>query len=395
MSTSAAILWLGPTSYPTAGGYTFGPVPQVGQRDEFTRAGESKMAPTNKRRVVTLHGHFTGANLNAIQTKVASLRAALSKEGQVLYFYDGTTVRISNELVTVDNIDIPVQWGQYHTDYTITLSYYPLDDVHKALGLVSYGNFVFCADNSSQPTPIIGREIKVERQSPDAAMESARVILTISGFFEEGSLSGNQTKIAALIAELEADRTGSGPGIGTLTYPGLMGATNTQTVKVVGFNQHEDSLQRRIGYSVQFQYVDSVIANGVVKLSSMRRVSRVTQRYVAHLVPFIDYASVQLLGRGPQKISATGYVICNTFANAQIAADIEIAAQFPVVSTPPELVAVYGSTYQGVEDPNSNVTPYASQCRVDWSVERFFGVPALVGGGLPTAMGGLYGTGLR
>ena len=342
----------------------------------MNRAGESKLAPTNKRRIVTLHGHFSGANLNAIQTKIATLRTALSKEGQVLYFYDGTTVRINNEKVVVDSFDIPVQWGQYHSDYTAQLSYWPLDDVHKAPAIVSYGSFVFCniTDKVAQPMPLLGRDLKVERQSPDADRESARVTLTLSGFFEEGSISANQTKLAALNTALATD------GL-TLIYGSF-----SQSVKVLGWTHHEDTLERRIGYVVQFQYIETAQANGIIKLSSMRTVSRVTQRYVAHLVPYLDYSSVQILGRGGQKISATGYVICDTLADAQIAAQIEIAKQFPVVATPANLVYAYGATYTGVEDPSSNVKESADQKRCDWSIERFFGTPGLYGG--------LYGTGL-
>ena len=379
MSLSTAVLWLGPSDYASqhaSSGYALVPVPQVGVRSDYQRAGESKLAPTNERRIVTLHGHFSGANLNAIQTKIATLRTALSKEGQVLYFYDGSAIRINNEPVVVDSVDIPVQWGQYHSDYTVQLSYWPLDDVHKAPAIVSYGTFVFCniTDSIAKPMPLLGRELKVERQSPDANRESARVTLTLSGFFEEGSMSANQTKLAALNTALVTDDL-------TLVYGSF-----SQSVKVLGWTHHEDTLQRRIGYVVTFMYVETAQADGIIKLSSMRRVTRVTQRYVPHFVPYLDYATVQVLGRGGQKISATGYVICDTLADARIAAQVEIAKQFPVVNTPAELVYAYGLTYAGVEDPSSTVTEYADQKRVDWNVERFYGTPGL--------SGGLYGTGL-
>lgn len=379
MSLSTAVLWLGPSDYASqhaASGYGFNPCPQIGCKDDFQRAGESKLAPTNKRRIVTLHGHFSGANLYAIQTKIAALRSALSKEGQVLYFHDGTAIRINNEAVVVDSVDIPVQWGQYHSDYTVQLSYWPLDDVHKAPAVVSYGTFVFCniTDKITQPMPLLGRELKVERQSPDAVRESARVTLTLSGFFEEGSMTANQTKLAALNTALATDDL-------TLVYGSF-----SQSVKVLSWTHHEDTLQRRIGYVVTFQYVETAQANGIIKLSSMRRVSRVTQRSVQHFVPYLDYATVQVLGRGGQKISATGYVICDTLADAQIAAQIEIAKQFPLVPTPAELIYAYGLNYAGVEDQSSNVTESADQKKVDWNIERFFGTPGL--------LGGLYGTGL-
>ena len=376
MAVSVALLWIGPGDYSTwvSSGYMFTPVPQVGQRDDFARAGESKLAATNKRRVVTLHGHLTGSSLNAIQTKVAALRAAMSKEEQTFYYYDGTSVQINNVKVAIESVDIPLQWGQYHTDYTVVLSYWPLDDVHKAPAVVSYGSYVFCNLNDNKPMPIIGRELKVERQSPDADRESARVVLTMSSFIEEGSITANLAKFALMNTALATDNL-------TLVYGSF-----SQTVKVLGWTHHEDTLQRRIGYAIQFQYIETARANGVIKLSSMRRVTRVTQRYVAHLVPFIDFASVQTLGRGGQKISATGYVICDTLADARIAAQVEIANQFPSVATPPELVAEYGAMYTGVEDQNSIVTEYADQHRCDWSIDRFYGIPALVGG--------LYGTGL-
>jgi hypothetical protein len=319
----------------------------------MSRAGDSHLAPTNARRIVTLKGYLAGANLNAIQTKIATLRTALSKEGQVLYFHDGSAVRINNE-VSIDSVDIPVQWGQYVSDYTIGLSYFPLDDVHKAPAVVSYGTYVFCdlGANIGKPIPLISQEYKVERQSPDADRESARVTVTLSGFFEEGSISANQTKLAALQTALATDG-------GTLVYGNF-----SQTVKVLGFNQHEDTLQRRIGYTVQFMYVTTARSNGVIKMSSQWRTSRVTQRYVPHLVPFVSYASVQLLCLGPQKIHLTGYVIADSSANASIAAQLEIA-KFPS---------------GGIEDPSSNVTEVPDQKRVDFSVEMFYPTPALAGG---------------
>ena len=187
-------------------------------------------------------------------------------------------------------------------------------------------------------------------------------------------MSANQTKLAALNTALVTDDL-------TLVYGSF-----SQSVKVLGWTHHEDTLQRRIGYVVTFMYVETAQADGIIKLSSMRRVTRVTQRYVPHFVPYLDYATVQVLGRGGQKISATGYVICDTLADARIAAQVEIAKQFPVVNTPAELVYAYGLTYAGVEDPSSTVTEYADQKRVDWNVERFYGTPGL--------SGGLYGTGL-
>ena len=390
MSVSIATLWIGPGEYPTysASGYSFGSagaIPQIGIRSDYQRAGESKLAPTNEHRIVTLHGHFSGINLNAIQTKIAALRAALSKEGQVLYFHDGTLARINNEAVVVDSVDIPVQWGQYHSDYTVQLSYWPLNDVHKAPATVSYGSYVFCTDGGTKPIPVIGREERVERQSPDADRESTRVTVTLSSFFEEGSISANNVAFAALEAALATD------GL-TLVY----GSFSQTGVKVVGGpTHHEDTLQRRLYFTIQFMYVTSALGNGVIKKSSMRSVTRITQRYVPHYVPYIDAARVQILGRGGQKITATGYIIADTLADAETAAQIEIAAQFPTVNTPAELVYAYGATYSGVEDPSSNVKRDVMQKRVDWNVERFFGgAPDVNGAATWPLYGGLYGTGL-
>lgn len=384
---SSAILWIGPTDYTASGigGYTFNPLPQCGIRSDYQRPGESKLAPTNERRMVTLKGHFTGANLNAIQGKIATLRTALAKEGQVLYYYDGSTVRINNELVVVDSVDIPVQWGQYHTDYTIQMSYLPLSDVHKAPATVSYGTYIFCTANGTKPIPTIGREERIERQSPDADRESTRVTVTLSSFFEEGSITDNNTAFAALQTALATD------GL-TLVY----GSFSQSGVKVIGGpTHHEDTLQRRLYFTIQFQYVTSALGNGVIKKSSMRSVTRITQRYVPHYVPYRDAATVQILGRGGQKITASGYIIADTLADAITAAQIEIAAQFPTVNTPAELVYAYGATYNGVEDPSSNVKSDSMGKRVDWNVERFYGgAPDSSGNPTWPLYGGLYGTGL-
>jgi hypothetical protein len=372
---SIATLWIGPGTYSeyTASGYDFSEIPQVGQRDAFAREGATKLAPTNKQRTVTLHGKLAGRNLHDIQTKVAALRSALSKENQNLYYHDGVSTVINNELVSVESIDIPVEWGQYESDYTVVLSYWPLDDVHNAPAAVSYGSYKFCELNGSDPIPTIHRESKVERQSADAVRESSRVIVTLSSFFEKGSIAGNLAALAALEAALATDG-------GTLVY----GTGFSQTVKVTGWSHDPDTLQKRVHYTVQFMYVTTALANGFVKLSSMRRVSRVNQRYAAHLVPFANYASTQLLGLGPQKIHVSGYVICQAttltaMANARIAAWLEINSQLPV---------------GGIEEPSSTITEYPGvpsgtspdQGRVDWSIENYYGTPVLDG-----AVNALYG----
>ena len=372
MATSVATLRYGT--------YAFTPIPQVGTRNDWEPLGENKLGPANRRKVVTLKGYFTGVNLYDVQTKVALLDAALKKEEQTLYFSDGTGVRI-NAPARVLSFEMATEWGQYQADYTITLSYIPLDDVHTALAVVSYGTFVFSdlSTNINKPQPAIGRDVKIERQSPDATRESQRVTISLVGFFEEGSISANLAKLAALNTALQTDGQ-------TLTYGDL-----TQTVKVESWSHSPDTLSRRIGYVIHFMYTEGFSTGNIIKLSSSRRVTRVTQRYAAHLVPFTNYATVQLLGKGAQKIQATGYCIGKTLAYAQAAAQAEIASMFPVVATPAELVGLptdnpLGVTYAGIEDPGSQITEKPKEFRVDWSIEKFYAAPAL--------SGGLYGSGV-
>ncbi|MCW8133127.1 MAG: hypothetical protein KIS92_22470 [Planctomycetota bacterium] len=345
MATSVAIL--------KYGDYQFSPVPQIGIRSNFNRGGESKTGPAAREKIVTLRGRLKGNDLNAIETKVAALEVALGKEEQVLYFKDGVTERI-NAVAHVLSFEMPEEWGQYERHYSITLQYIPLDDVHKAPALVSYGSLVICALNEDKPMPIFGREFSVERETPDSDRGTTRVQVSLTGFIEEGSITANLTLLNTYITAFQTDG-------GLLKFGNF-----EQTVNVEKFSHQPDTMTRRVAWSAVFSY--SVGAGGpyagVKKMSSSRRISRVNQRIARHFIPFIDHASVQVLGEGAQSIQATGFVVADTMANARAAAFAELEAQFPV---------------GGYEESNSEVTEKESEARVEWSVSRFYPIPVLRG----------------
>jgi hypothetical protein len=309
--------------------------------------GENKTGPGNRERAMTLVGKVRGNNLNEVQTKVAALEAAFALDRQLLYWHDGATLRINNVESYPLTVEFSPEWGQYEAHYNITLFYYPLDDGNTAPFLVKYRGFTF------DPIPIFGREFNVERESPDSARQSDRVNVSLSGFFEEGSLSGNLTELNALIAELALD--------GQLDYGAF-----SQTVKVNRFSHAPDVMDRRVSYAINFSYEQNLSGGGTVKkMSSQRRITRRNQRSAFHFVPFLDHASGQLLGETGQTITATGFVVATSMADARAAALTEINAQFP------------GG---GVELTSSEITEKYNENRVEWSVSRFYTAPVLTGG---------------
>jgi hypothetical protein len=136
-------------------------------------------------------------------------------------------------------------------------------------------------------------------------------------------------------------------------------------------------------------YTENTGTYNIIKISSNVEISRVTQRYAPHLVPFLDFATVQLLGRGAQKISCSGYVICadslnaggtatipgSGLANAQLAAIAEIALRIPVVDG--------SNVAAGVEDPSGKIKLKPYENRVDWNVERYYPIPVAATAGTP------------
>lgn len=347
MSTSTAILKYGT--------YIFadhGPIPQVGMRSNATPIGSNKSGPANRQKVVSLVGRVEGNNLNEVQTKVWALEAAFAKQDQTLYWHDGTTLRI-NRSAKVESIDLPAEWGQYEANFTITLTYWPLDDQNTPPFTVSFGAFTF------NPIPILGKEFTAERETPDSARGVNRYVISLSGFIDNGSISANKTESDALEAALAAD--------GTLTYDGLV-----QSVKVDNFHIDPDTFQNRIGYSIRFSYASGFTGAGsnVVKSSSSRQIGRVSRRSAIHYIPNVDDATVQLLGKNGQQIVATGFLIGTSMAAARTAAATEIAAQFPS--------APVGVTM--IEDPGSTVTEKSSENRVDWNVTKFYTAAVLTGG---------------
>lgn len=349
------------------GDYTFTPVPQVGVRSNFARSGENQTGPANRSKVVTLVGRLKGTSLHDIETKIKALEDALKQDRLTLSWHDGTTQRI-NDVASVLSLDIPAEWNEYQAKYTVTLQYWPLDEVFKAPATVSYNNFTFCELNGNAPIPIFGRETTVDYDSADSTTRNCdRITVSLSGFFDEGSISANLTKLAALEAALGSNAV--------LTYGDFV-----QTVKVTRWSHSPDLMDRRVGYSISFTYESNIGDNGVKKLVSSRRVSRITQRSAFHYIPFFDYAGTQLIGKGGQQIQATGYVIAESMAEARTAAQAEIEAQFPEAATPEDIVYLYGATYHGVELQSSEVTEKEDENRVDWSVTRFYPTPVLSGG---------------
>jgi len=327
------------------GNYTFNPVPQFGIRDNIKRLGESGYGGGNIERSVTLKGNLFGSNLNEVQTKIWALQAALALDGQVLYINDGVTTRV-NTIAKVLSVDIPEDWGQYDAEYTIRLLYFPLSETHYNPITVSYNGYTF------NPIPIMGREFVVNRPSPEAARDAARVTITLQGILDKGTTTGNFTEWNAILAAMATD--------GTLTYGSFV-----QSVRAGRATYAPDIGDRRLSYTLSFDYDTQVAASGVKKMSSSRSIDN-SERVAVHYLPFSNDALTQRLGRNGQHIIASGFIVADTMANARAAAMTEIAAQFPVTSD--------------VIEENRRIVEYPSEYKIEWNVTRFYPTPALTGG---------------
>jgi hypothetical protein len=329
------------------------PIPQVGIRENVRRAGDGNSAPGPRQRQVVLQGRITGADHASIARQIRQLDAAFSKDRQVLYWHDGTAEHI-NHVAYVQNIEFPAEWQQYEAHYTITLLYHPLDDTYAAPGKVQYGSFVFCdtsGGNANKPIPTISRQFQAMRDSPDSTRRCDRIHVTLSGTFQEGSLAANQSKLDSLETALQSD--------GTLIYGGW-----TQSVKVVSWNHAASELSEVVAWTIEFSYEANTGASGLREMSSSRTIERQTYRNIHEAVPFVDFETSQNLGYGSQTITAEGYAVCDSLAQAQVAALAEIASMIPV---------------GGVEERRV-IRENSAQNRVEWTVAHWYGIPALLGG---------------
>lgn len=169
----------------TYGSYDFvasGPTPQVGIETSYERPNDG---PAYVVRRVRVSGYFANYNdFAANQGAVDALRTALKQDNSTLVFHDGTH-SIINATARVVSHNVPVEWGQYLANYEIEFEYRALDVTHNISLTSTLG-----AETLSPP-PSFGREYE-----NDGAVMKCKV--TITGFFAEGSITANQTKIDAL-----------------------------------------------------------------------------------------------------------------------------------------------------------------------------------------------------
>lgn len=346
MATSVATL--------TYGAYSFGPIPQVGWNDAMQRTGMHGTGPGVLHRTITLSGRVKGNDLNAVQAKFHALRAALEGDRKTLVYNDGSATRL-NDIAHVTAFNTPEQWGQYEQTYTISLTMIPLSVTRVSPIAVSYGSFVFAAASANTPWPTIARNFTVEREGQDGARGVTRAKVTLTGWFEEGSQAAAETKIAALVSALSTDNL-------TLTY-----GTWSQACKIESWDVPEDILDKVVPYTAIFLYNVGTggPGTGVTKFSSSREITRVVNRNRKHFVPFRNHATVQNLRESSQMITATGFAVADTLANARAAAVDELALMLPAT---------------GYEEEGSTIRENPREVRVDWNVSKFYTAPVLRGG---------------
>lgn len=327
------------------GSYTFDPIPQIGVKDTPNRLGEDGMGVANNERTVTLRGYLFGANLNEVETKIAALTAAYYKEGQTLYWNDGSSTRINNTAQPMD-IDIPADWRQYEVRYTITFRYYPLGETHWAPFAVTLGTYTF------NPIPVMGKEYEPQKDENTDEASSTKVNVALNGIIDKGSLAANVAEWNLMKAQLY-------DGV-LLTYGGI-----AQTMRIGRYQFPATLGNGRLAYSLSFDYDDGVAGDGVIKKAVRREITS-SQRIAVNRTPFVNGAKLQKVGGNEQLISTTGYVIGTTIALARTAAEALIDEQFPVDA-------------DSVITEN-RITEIISAMRVEWSVSKIYPTPVLTGG---------------
>jgi len=327
------------------GSYTFSPVPQIGIQEGIQRIGSDQLGAGSARRVVTCRGYLLGSDLNDVQTKIWALHDAVKVHGQTLYWHDGTTLRI-NSIAQPFGLNIPEQWGEFESDFTVQFAYMPLDETHYNPFVVKYDTYTF------NPNPVMGREFEVQKQSANAEKESDKVALTLSGFIDKGSLSANLTEWDTIIAALQDNKT-------------FQYGTFTQTVRVARANYAPSVGSGRLQYTIVLEYDDNLATAGVVRLSSSRQIQS-SQRVAVNRTPFVNGSRFQKLGGNEQRITANGYIIGQTMAEARTAAATEIDSQFPASASRVEA--------------SRNITEQISAKRVEWNVQMLYPSPILAGG---------------
>lgn len=329
------------------GTYEFSPTPQIGSRISVARVGASQTGPGTIERIVTVRGILEAENGTSIQDLHDAMLAAMAKDRQTLYWArrDGSKIWI-NQTAHVQDFDLNLDWNEYQAQYTITFRYLPLNETHNAPFSASYNGYTF------DPIPAMGREFSAVRDSEAGPRRSTSVRLTLDGFIAEGSHANNVAELNALAAALSEDDV--------LTYGSLI--TN---VRVERFSHPPDILDRRVPYAVVFAYETDIGGDGVKKLQSTRRISRVTQRSAWGFSPFIDGSLAQTLGETDQQITAVGFVIAETMAEARAACVAELDTMIP-----PNGIEIEGSSI--TEDPN--------EIKVEWNVTHRYTSPVLRGG---------------
>ncbi len=347
----------------TYGGFPFSPLPQVGYRDVQNRLGASRLGAAMIERIVTIRGVVIGNNLAEVRAKYQAVQDALAKSGQILYFHDGYTVRI-NAVVQPMSLSEPEEWSQYEAGYQASFSYFPLGEQQynpfgSAVTYVTPGPATY----TFTVLPVVGFDIKANRDNEWSTRYSSTVKLTLQGFLEAADYTALSVARVALLAAFAQD--------GTLNFGPFV-----QACRVLSVNCPADVMVNKLAYTITLVYDQDLTSGGIIKLTCSRRTENVN-RIARHYIPFLDGddSMIQVIGRGFQTISLTGSVLCTTNANA-LAAVVAILAD-PIFGFP----AGTGSIDE-MRDISENMHEPG---KVDFNCRRLFPVPALTGG----AFGGL------
>ena len=171
----------------TYGTYNFvssGPTPQVGIETRYERPDSGGAAYAIKTvRVVGYFSEFNSYEDN--QAAVEALRTALEQDNQTLAFNPGSG-SVINDIAKVVSFTAPPEWGQYLANYEVVFEYTDTISIIHNISLTSTLGGV-----SLDPPPNFGRQY----ENHSAVM---RCKVTISGYFDAGTIAANQTLINAL-----------------------------------------------------------------------------------------------------------------------------------------------------------------------------------------------------
>ena len=171
-----------------------------------------------------------------------ALRTVLETDNLTLVFHDGSN-SIINDTVRVVSYNLPTEWGQYHVNYEVVFEYKVLKPTYTISLTTTLGGVAL------SPHPSLGREYENQ-----AAVMRCKV--TLSGFFDEGTIALNQAQVDAIRDLVD------NAGVTALVYDGV-----TENVRNITISAPTAWAEDILPYTITCEF--DTLRTGVVTSASL------------------------------------------------------------------------------------------------------------------------------